>query len=34
VSFRLMFWAYAAAAVFTAYNVGKYIVGPGKWRET
>lgn len=32
MSFRLMFWAYAAAVAFTVYNIGKYVVGPGNWR--
>ncbi len=33
MSFRLMFWAIAAAAALVAYNVGRFIVGPGRWRD-
>lgn len=29
MSFRLMFWAYAAAVGFTVFNVLRYVVGPG-----
>lgn len=32
MSYRLMFWAYAAALALTAYNVVRDVVGPGVWR--
>lgn len=31
MSFQLMRWSYVAAVLFTAYNIVRFIIGPGKW---